>query len=561
MTLVATLNANSIWLAALAVTDLPVSSTLQTLDNAAASSIIIEHPVQLDELAARLDVMEQVLLCYQAAEQRIAAMLLDGYTLQQAATQWQAETSALLNLQRQHRRKLKLLNLQQITQATAEQLADLQPYWPLTEAVAAQQLTVEQLAARLLLSQNPALSELNLTLQVSSLTLTDATDFDIEAALQNNWAEQAQLKTEVATLREQYQQVEQLYQANAQTAEQLQQQLQMATEKHQQDVKQQEQIAKQHKQHLADAAAENELTLKQLMQVQEQYESLLSQLEASENRLKQQQAVFASEVAALQQALDLEEQKNKEHQLTAQQELSQTQQENELVLSQLFKVQEELERYYLDNKTIMHQYGQLTESYENAHSALVKAEQQLHKLQTEKQQLSHSQKQLSRELARLQQKHSKQRAELSSCQYQLQQTKQQLLLIQGSASWKLAAPVRVLSRAVKKVDKAKQRLQQEVGLLFTSEYFDAEWYLNTYPDVKESGANPAEHYLKFGAAEGRLPSADFDGNWYLQRYPDVAATGINPLLHFIKFGRSEGRTASPKLLEDHSEQPSELSKG
>ncbi len=36
-------------------------------------------------------------------------------------------------------------------------------------------------------------------------------------------------------------------------------------------------------------------------------------------------------------------------------------------------------------------------------------------------------------------------------------------------------------------------------------YFDAEWYLQTYPDVSRSGMEPLRHYLRHGRAEGRLP--------------------------------------------------------
>jgi hypothetical protein len=83
----------------------------------------------------------------------------------------------------------------------------------------------------------------------------------------------------------------------------------------------------------------------------------------------------------------------------------------------------------------------------------------------------------------------------------------------------------------------------------TSEYFDIIWYLQSYPDVAESGINPAEHYLCFGADEGRAPGPLFDSNWYLSQYPDVAENEVNPLLHYVKFGAQEGRTASPKLLQ------------
>jgi hypothetical protein len=37
--------------------------------------------------------------------------------------------------------------------------------------------------------------------------------------------------------------------------------------------------------------------------------------------------------------------------------------------------------------------------------------------------------------------------------------------------------------------------------------FDPIWYLEKYPDVKKAGVDPAEHYVRHGAGEGRLPRA------------------------------------------------------
>jgi len=36
------------------------------------------------------------------------------------------------------------------------------------------------------------------------------------------------------------------------------------------------------------------------------------------------------------------------------------------------------------------------------------------------------------------------------------------------------------------------------------------WYYHQYPDVANIGADPAEHYLLYGAAEGRNPSPGID---------------------------------------------------
>lgn len=75
-----------------------------------------------------------------------------------------------------------------------------------------------------------------------------------------------------------------------------------------------------------------------------------------------------------------------------------------------------------------------------------------------------------------------------------------------------------------------------------SKYFDKKWYLKTYPDVKKSGIDPVEHYLKSGWKEGRNPGPKFNTNWYLNRYKDVKEAKVNPLVHYEKHGKYEGRS-------------------
>lgn len=82
---------------------------------------------------------------------------------------------------------------------------------------------------------------------------------------------------------------------------------------------------------------------------------------------------------------------------------------------------------------------------------------------------------------------------------------------------------------------------QHAQMIRQSEFFDAEYYLSVNQDVAENGMDPAEHYLKFGAFEGRNPSQYFNSTWYLNNYPDVSQAGVNPLLHYITYGQSEGR--------------------
>ena len=79
-----------------------------------------------------------------------------------------------------------------------------------------------------------------------------------------------------------------------------------------------------------------------------------------------------------------------------------------------------------------------------------------------------------------------------------------------------------------------------------NQYFDTIWYLNEYPDVARSGKNPLTHYLDHGAEEERDPCDTFSTSDYLSTYQDVAAGKINPLLHYLLHGRYEGRLAVSK---------------
>lgn len=104
--------------------------------------------------------------------------------------------------------------------------------------------------------------------------------------------------------------------------------------------------------------------------------------------------------------------------------------------------------------------------------------------------------------------------------------------------------------------------------------FDAAFYLHTYPDVAAAGGDPYRHFVEYGAAEGRLgmrpdtgptpgangrsadgageisPDADpdFDESYYLQRYPDLRDAGMSPLEHFRRHGRAEGRIGKRPAL-------------
>lgn len=77
--------------------------------------------------------------------------------------------------------------------------------------------------------------------------------------------------------------------------------------------------------------------------------------------------------------------------------------------------------------------------------------------------------------------------------------------------------------------------------------FDESWYRTNYPDVVAAGLDPLEHYLAYGAAEGRDPNAFFSTRHYLSENPDVAQSGINPLVHYCLYGAAEKRASAHRL--------------
>ena len=77
--------------------------------------------------------------------------------------------------------------------------------------------------------------------------------------------------------------------------------------------------------------------------------------------------------------------------------------------------------------------------------------------------------------------------------------------------------------------------------------FDAQYYLLRNPDVAAAGVDPLQHYNTMGWHEGRNPNAYFDTAGYLSHYSDVATAGVNPLQHYEQSGWHEGRDPSAQF--------------
>jgi hypothetical protein len=77
--------------------------------------------------------------------------------------------------------------------------------------------------------------------------------------------------------------------------------------------------------------------------------------------------------------------------------------------------------------------------------------------------------------------------------------------------------------------------------------FDQDWYLSRNPDVAASGVDPLQHYLAYGAKEGRDPHPLFDTAWYLNQEPRLRNIETTALEHYIVRGSHEGRTPHPQF--------------
>ncbi len=117
----------------------------------------------------------------------------------------------------------------------------------------------------------------------------------------------------------------------------------------------------------------------------------------------------------------------------------------------------------------------------------------------------------------------------------------------ASPAWRVTAPLRGVAPALGAGEadyagvRGRARLQRDARLIAGSQLFDAAWYRQRYGDVATEGLDPAQHYLRHGAREGRDPGPRFSTSGYLGAHPDVAAAGLNPLVHYLRRGAAEGR--------------------
>lgn len=97
--------------------------------------------------------------------------------------------------------------------------------------------------------------------------------------------------------------------------------------------------------------------------------------------------------------------------------------------------------------------------------------------------------------------------------------------------------------AFRRHQRARNRINEDMRLIAASGLFDAEWYLQRYPDLAQAKDTPLRHFVRYGAYELRDPGPEFDSMKYHLHNPDVTAHGMAALMHYVRSGKSEGREA------------------
>lgn len=297
------------------------------------------------------------------------------------------------------------------------------------------------------------------------------------------------------------------------------------------------------------AASDQNALLEQLMAVQEALENKVLEIKAQAEALdekeskltwlrnktqKQEEALEKNRQQLAKQQPDLQKAEAQIEQLAQEKshlqgQLKSTESENTLLLEQLMTVQEALEEQALkSHEQDATQHRQMLEE-EQVEKALIV--EQLHKTQEQlikaTEGYAHDKKQADKRQKKI---------NMLTQQHQ-RETHQYKSVMQWLRAW----GYRHASEAYRHSKAFKRALPQQVAILNGSDFFDAQWYCEQYPDVESSGMTPAAHYLKFGAMEGRNPSTKFDTCFYLSEYTDVAESGQNPLLHYLRHGQFEER--------------------
>lgn len=600
MTIFVTVTPTVQWSSALLQSKTPVISK-GSLVKQKSSPQVLETPVSSDEIVSILINNTDVIVCYESPSSFLARRLMEDSSIEVALEASQEYITQLLHIYKQHRSNISLLNFTEVAALSSgtEQLNDLG--WEIEGKLKTDKCSVYLLAAKQLIKQQEDLDNACNMLHASSLFISDESSIDdISAIISSYRAHESSL----IALREEYEATkEELTQRSLINHELLNEKalylnsIESLNKQHEVDLGtiaeletkrcELEAIRDSYATEITELKAEVALTTASIASLQNELELRaveFSKLTTKYNQLEEEKLevvecnselcaekeLLRHTISSLQDELELSNLRASSYEAACcelkvaesdscrdyERRLAESIAENEIAQQYIIRAAD-LEILYSQLALDM---SEKSKKLNAAQHEIDKLKDQLHNLQSSMNKLTQEKSILKRdhvrEVKKLKRKLVNEKASYQELVHQfldikdkLRSAESELTGIKTSTTWKISAPARAVSKKFRKEDLERQVLKQDMGLLYTSDLFDSQWYLESYPDVAATGIDPAEHYILHGASEGRLPSASFDGDWYLQQNPDVAEMGLNPLIHYIKYGVIEKRSISPRLLE------------
>ncbi|MGP5191820.1 hypothetical protein [Vreelandella alkaliphila] len=503
------------------------------------------------------DAERQVMIAWPQPSAWLAARLASGAVAEEALNDWLAQAKRLLALFRSARRQITLVGY---SPGRTSKLIDA----PLDLPTTATGKAIYQLAAAYLCGHAQPLQDTYAYLLASSqespveegqeATIAQAALNEyhaLQAASEKGQRDRQALQEADATREQQQQAIARLKgelsgarDEQALVLQQLQDVQQTVAERANelQVLREQADIAKQQAQRLQEeqlqALQKENQALKQALETEQKEQAVTVQ--ALQNVQLEAAGIFDT----LQQVKATQTQR--EEQKSAQQALTAAQKENTQLLSTLQQAQQAYE-------TLNQEYQALAERKEsqvaeqqrlvnaqqkNIDSVVTKLERRAAEVQKIQQQLEKS----TQDTAHFRQQLEKRQKELNILRAD---TQRHISHLESLVQWLRVHAQRHAAVAYRDSRSYKKELPKQLAMLEATPFFDADWYLAQYPDVAKSGIKPAEHFIKFGAIDGRHPSSQFSTDFYLTHYKDVAASGQHPLLHYLRHGIAEQRKTQP----------------
>ena len=125
------------------------------------------------------------------------------------------------------------------------------------------------------------------------------------------------------------------------------------------------------------------------------------------------------------------------------------------------------------------------------------------------------------------------------------------------AALRLSIRLGVLAVAPSTLIRRCERLAIGAGMGRRGGRFDAQFYLDRNPDVRDAGIDPLDHYLRYGWAEGRDPNGHLGEVRYRRQAGLRQADRISGLAHFLAWGAQRGLGPQPGRAADSAQSADE----